>query len=145
MRALGAAAIAKRLGDYETISFDIFDTAILRLTQRPKDVFDHCQEEVRQWLDDSVFPFTELRIQAERIARANAARDYNFQDVTLEEIYALFAHVTGLDAKTVARIKELELASEERLCYANPRVSSFTANAVRAASGRSSSRTRTYR
>ena len=79
------------------------------LTQRPKDVFDHCQEEVRQWLDDSVFPFTELRMQAERIARANAARDYDFQDVTLEEIYALFAHVTGLDAKTVARIKELEL------------------------------------
>ena len=122
VRALGAAAIAERLGDYETISFDIFDTAILRLTQRPKDVFDHCQEEVRQWLDDSVFPFTELRMQAERIARANAARDHNFQDVTLEEIYALFAHVTGLDAKTVARIKELELVTEERFCYANPRV-----------------------
>ena len=122
VHALGAAAIAERLGDYETISFDIFDTAILRLTQRPKDVFDHCQEEVRQWLDDSVFPFTELRMQAERVARANAARDYNFQDVTLEEIYALFAHVTALDAKTVARIKELELATEERFCYANPRV-----------------------
>ena len=122
VRALGTAAIAARLGAYETISFDIFDTAILRVTQRPKDVFDHCQEEVRQWLDDSVFPFTELRMQAERIARANAARDNNFQDVTLEEIYSLFAHVTGLDAKTVARIKELELASEERFCYANPRV-----------------------
>ena len=122
VRALGAAAIAARLRDYETISFDIFDTAILRVTQRPKDIFDHCQEEVRQWLDDSVFPFTELRMQAERIARINAARDNNFQDVNLEEIYALFAHVTGLDAKTVARIKELELASEERFCYANPRV-----------------------
>src|SRR5436309_780754 len=122
VRALGAAAIAARLRDYETISFDIFDTAILRVTQRPKDIFDHCQEEVRQWLDDSVFPFTELRMQAERIARINAARDNNFQDVSLEEIYALFAHVTGLDAKTVARIKELELASEERFCYANPRV-----------------------
>ena len=122
VRALGAAAIAERLGNYETISFDIFDTAILRVTQRPKDVFDHCQEEVRQWLDDSVFPFTELRMQAERIARADAARDNNFQDVTLEEIYALFARVTGLDAKIVTRIKELELASEERFCYANPRV-----------------------
>jgi len=122
VRALGAAAIAERLGDYETISFDIFDTAILRLTQRPKDIFDHCQEEVRQWLNDSVFPFTELRMQAERIARANAARDYNFQDVTLEEIYALFAHVTGVDAETAARIKELELATEERFCYANPRI-----------------------
>ena len=122
VRALGAAAITERLGNYETISFDIFDTAILRLTQRPKDVFDHCQEEVRQCLDDSVFPFTELRMQAERIARANAARDYNFQDVTLEEIYALFAHVTALDAKTVARIKELELTTEERFCYANPRI-----------------------
>ena len=122
VRAFGAAAIAERLRDYETISFDIFDTAILRVTERAKDVFEHCQETVREWLDDSVFPFTELRMQAEHIARANAAKDSDFQDVNLEEIYALFAQVTGLGAKTVAQIKELELATEELLCYANPRV-----------------------
>ena len=61
-------------------------------------------------------------MQAERVARINAARDSDFQDVNLEEIYALFAQVTGLGAKTVAQIKELELESEELLCTANPRV-----------------------
>jgi FMN phosphatase YigB (HAD superfamily) len=120
--AFSAEAIGERLRDYEAVSFDIFDTAILRLAERPKDVFDHCQEEVRQWLEDSSFPFTELRMQTERVARADLARENDLQDVNLDEIYALFGQVTRLDAKTVTRIKELELASEERLCYANPRV-----------------------
>ncbi|MDQ6623249.1 MAG: glycosyltransferase [Verrucomicrobiota bacterium] len=122
VRPFNTASIAKRLRNYEAISFDIFDTAILRLTERPKDVFDDCQIMVRQWLGDADFPFADLRMQAERLARAEAERDSDLQDVNFDEIYACFARVTRLDPQTIARVKSLELATEERVCYPNPRV-----------------------
>lgn len=104
---------------HELVSFDVFDTAILRLVRRPEDVFEYAQAAVREELHDACFPFAEVRIGAERLARKQIVTREK-QDITFDEIYSVFARITALNGEQVAQLKNLELCAERKLCYANP-------------------------
>ena len=118
---LSSEVITKRVLSYDVVSFDIFDTAIWRIVARPTDVFEYCQADVRQLVGDPTFPFAEVRVNAERIARQQiVTRD--IQDIGLDEIYEVFARITSLDRTVIENIRNLELATETKLCYANPRI-----------------------
>ena len=118
---LSSEVITKRVLSYDVVSFDIFDTAIWRVVARPTDVFGYCQADVRQLVGDPTFPFVEVRVNAERIARQQiVTRDV--QDITFDEIYDVFARITKLDRTIIENIRNLELGAEAKLCYANPRI-----------------------
>jgi predicted HAD superfamily hydrolase len=118
---LSSEVITRKALSCDVVSFDIFDTAIWRLVARPTDVFEYCQADVRNLVGDSTFPFAEVRVNAERIARQQiVTRDV--QDITLDQIYDVLARITRFDRTVIENIRNLELEAEAKLCYANPRI-----------------------
>ena len=96
---------AKRyIDNHEVISFDIFDTLLLRPYLRPTDLFVHL-EKISQLPN-----FAQRRITAERVARE---KHNDLEDINLDEIYA------ELSGKDVA-LKEQELALERQTLSPNP-------------------------
>jgi FMN phosphatase YigB (HAD superfamily) len=87
------------IDDADIVSFDVFDTLLLRRHYSPADVFTHAGGAQSKW-------FRLMRIAAEQVARI---RHRPQQDVTLEQIYAVWR-----------RSPERELRAEEQTLFANP-------------------------
>lgn len=93
--------------DYEIISFDIFDTLLLRSVEKPIDVFAYMEALYH-------FPhFQDLRIRAEREARKVSATG----EVNLREIYNVIARKTDIDVNVWMK---REVEAEMLICTANP-------------------------
>ena len=86
----------------EYVSFDIFDTLVLRNVEKPTDVFS--------WIDRENAGFFEARVQAEKTARQNATHE----DVTLDEIYLNMGKTVGHEE--AQRLRALELSTELQMC-----------------------------
>lgn len=102
---------AKRLKNYDVISFDIFDTLIFRPFCSPADLFILLGEKLQ------ILDFKNIRIGAEKRARDISAVLNGTREVTLEDIYDQVERETGLSAK-IGVHSELEL--EKKYCFANP-------------------------
>ncbi len=103
--------LADRLMPYDVISFDVFDTLLLRPLEEPSDLFYFVGMELG-------YPnFRRLRMEAEQKARSAHIRQGQSGEVTLEEIWEVLSRETGLDA---CRGLETEWRTEQRFCYANP-------------------------
>ena len=93
----------------EIVTFDIFDTLLMRAVAEPY----HVNEIIRLKVEDLLsrnFDFSTLRIKAEA-----EARRIKGGDVTLDDIYKSFAKLAKLDDKTCKKIRELEVATEVEL------------------------------
>lgn len=113
------------LSQFSVLSLDIFDTSLLRKVKRPIDVFLYMQEAARTVLQDHDLRFVDLRVNAEAIARRRAAEQYGHGDTNLDEIYAVVQELTGISKDKVGTLIELEIASERKLLYPNPRILEF--------------------
>lgn len=82
--------------DYDVITFDVFDTLIIRDVAKPVDVF---------WLNDGLL-FRYKRIIAEMMARKHSENE----EITLEDIYK---YLPKRDLKN-------EICIEKKVCRANP-------------------------
>lgn len=100
-------ALARTLSEYDVISFDVFDTLLLRCCSAPEDVFDLVGMEF------SYPDFKHLRMAAEAKARTL----HRSGEVTLAEIWALLERQTGIPAN---RGMASEIEWEKRCCSANP-------------------------
>ncbi len=90
----------------EIVTFDIFDTLLMRCVAAPY----HVNEIIRFKVEDLLgrdLNFPKLRVKAEEIARQKKNGD-----VTLDDIYQSFAELTKLDAMTCKKIRELEISTE---------------------------------
>ncbi|MEM6603495.1 MAG: HAD-IA family hydrolase, partial [Pseudomonadota bacterium] len=107
----------------KVVSFDVFDTLLDRPVLKPTDIFYLVEKKVRSYLDnDPNFPFTEIRISAEKRAREKLKKDFpTYQDINFDEIYYQFQEITGLSHDQVENIKALEL--EVELKYLAPKKS----------------------
>lgn len=97
------------LNQGEIVTFDIFDTLIMRRVAVPALV----NEVIRFHVEDLLgckFDFPKLRLKAEELARQK-----KFSDVTFDDIYQNFAELTNLDADTCQKIRELEISTEVKL------------------------------
>ena len=103
--------LAFSLLPYDVISFDVFDTLILRPFADPKDMFMVLGEKLR------FFGFTQQRIAAEKKARLRKKYTRGTTEVTLAEIYEILEEETGIDKEYG---QKLELETEQELCFANP-------------------------
>ena len=90
----------------QVVTFDIFDTLLMRKVAEPY----HVNEIIRLKVEDLLgknFDFPKMRIAAE-----NDARQVKGGDVSLDEIYKSFSKLAKLDEATCKKIRELEVATE---------------------------------
>lgn len=101
----------RRMLACDVISFDVFDTLLLRPVEAPGDLFYFVGQKL------SCPDFRKLRMEAEEEARRKDRNLGGCGEVTLEEIWNILARQTGLDARTGL---EAEWQTERQFCYANP-------------------------
>ena len=91
---------------HDIISFDIFDTIIMRKVLTPSRIFDIVERELREMGMD--FPFKEERTLAEqRLTSAGACPN-------IDEIYAEMVRSAAIDQKKAQMIKNLEFETEKK-------------------------------
>lgn len=98
---------------HDVISFDIFDTLIMRRTLRPEDVFELVEREIRNRYRISV-NFRKLR--------EKSAKQLTHALSTLDKIYEFFSDMSGLPADTADLIKKTELEIESRVLIKRERM-----------------------
>lgn len=117
--------------DIEAVSFDVFDTVLLRRCTAPDGVFERALayaaiSESRRKLADS---FVQHRTIAEYRARAKVMKS-GATEVSIEEIYAHFpTHVFGIEPSGKAGLADAELAAELDLCFINPQIAALAIEA----------------
>ena len=110
-KRLRASFLASRLIKYDVISFDIFDTLILRNVSEPKDVFAFLATKY------SLLDFAKIRVEEERKLREKKREIYGNHEVTIREIYDEIYKLTSINPQIGIRN---ELEEEKNFCYANP-------------------------
>ena len=101
----------------EVVSFDIFDTLIVRLYNKPTDLFLHME------ISENEAGFSNARVSSELNLRAEAEKE-GIHEVTLDQIYENL-HVS------YRHLKEKEVALEKRMCRANPEMLEIFHEAIR--------------
>ena len=102
--------VLAKLQPYDVISFDIFDTLLLRKVAFPNDVFE------KMAIEMSHSDFCRVRKQAEDMARDAKEKETGSREVNLHDIYAVLESYYGIEPGWEDREIELELS----LCEANP-------------------------
>lgn len=108
---MSAEEMIDTLSGYDIISFDIFDTLILRPFDDPTALFFLLGERLK-FMD-----FRRIRIEAEQEARQAEYGRTGSYEVSLEAIWNRLEEKTGLPAGPGM---ELEMELERRYCYGNP-------------------------
>lgn len=102
---------AKRLLNYDIVSFDIFDTLILRPFAQPHHLFMILAEKF------DIVDFMSIRKEAEKEARLIARQTKGNNEVTIYDIYKIIERKTGLNKEYGVNV---EFETELSLCSANP-------------------------
>ena len=102
---------AAGLMKYDVISFDIFDTLILRSLNNPVDLFALIGEEL------GIYDFLTLRRNCEIEMRKIHLANGQSNEVTISDIYDRVEYYSGIDSK---KGQMLELEKEMAVCFANP-------------------------
>lgn len=102
-------AFVENLAGYDVVSFDIFDTLILRTFDVPTDVFRLVGHRIGEE------SFAKLRVQAEKEARQHHRQKNG--EVNIYEIYEELSRYISIDTEAVIR---QELEAEKDCCFANP-------------------------
>ena len=100
------------------VSFDIFDTLVVRPFLNPTDLFIVMDKKFREWTNNkTAMEFNLMRVDSEKLARQNKLRDdSNAQDIFLDEIYDTMKKRYRIDEALIDRLKKLEIEQELRFC-----------------------------
>ena len=97
--------------NYKVISFDIFDTLIMRKVGNPEALFHYMQRMICN-IDGN---FIEHRKKAER----NIRNLLEVEEVTLSDIYQEYQKLTACSRETVDFLMNLEKKAEVEICFGN--------------------------
>lgn len=100
-------SLKKLVDEHEIISFDIFDTLLLRPYVSPADLFLHIENHYK------ISGFAKNRIFAENTARGKISQ--GTEDVTLDEIYSNLT-------EEFQKFKDIECEWEIKLLFQNPEI-----------------------
>lgn len=103
--------LVEKLEKFDIISFDIFDTLVLRPFKKPIDLFRILG------VKHNILNFCEMRRKAEKTAREKAKKIYGHTEVTIYDIYKELNITTDLDIEDGVKA---EFDAEKDFCYANP-------------------------
>ena len=90
------------IDSHSVISFDMFDTLVVRSYNKPVDLFKHIE------ISKGIKNFQKLRQKAEEIARIKAMK-HGREDTTIDEIYGELPH-------SLLPLKQIEIAQEINVC-----------------------------
>lgn len=105
------AEIKKKIDENEVISFDIFDTLLLRNVHKPTDLFKILAVKVKEQYN--IDNFFEIRVQGEMNARTTAKNS----EVNFNEIYSEIEKNCKIP---VEKVKQMELELEYEFITPNP-------------------------
>lgn len=99
---------------FKAISFDVFDTLLVRPTQLPEDVFMLLENQLVAERGQKFVGFSALRIQAE-VETRTAFNRKGVEDILLTEIYSQLRSYLCISEEEAVSILERELQLEEQL------------------------------
>lgn len=103
---------------HDIISFDIFDTLLNRPFAKPSHLFWLITPEIHRITQDPLLDFSYYRIKAEEKARDRVRATHGYEEITLDEIYEIFAELTLIkDTNIITQIKQAEIDAELYYCY----------------------------
>lgn len=111
IKAYDFDAMKKKIDDVDVVSFDIFDTLLLRPVYQPRDMFYFLEK------DNRVIDFRKKRARAEEWARNHT--DKKNREINIFDIYNCLHSWCGLEPKNAALA---EVETEKKLCFAHPYV-----------------------
>ena len=97
------------------VSFDIFDTLVVRPFYDPSDIFMLLNPKAQELLG-TFLSFDQIRREGETLAREYYGTKYGWEDITLIEIYDYISEHYGIERETADRIMRLEEELEIRFC-----------------------------
>ena len=98
------------------VSFDVFDTLVVRPFLNPTDLFSIVDKEFRKFTNNSTgMDFTKIRIFSE-IQTRNKIQTKKCQDVTLDEIYETMQEEYHISKDILEKTKQKEIEYEIRFC-----------------------------
>jgi predicted HAD superfamily hydrolase len=112
--------LERKIDRARVISFDVFDTAILRKLDEPRSLFDLMLPHVSACLGSKTTDFPAARFTAEGEARRRAWANGNVSEVTFSEIYAIVAEILDLDAAAISELCRREIEAEMAVCLRDP-------------------------
>lgn len=97
--------LIKKIKEHDIISFDIFDTLLMRKILQPEDIF----QLIEIYLDKEgyCYPFKEMRLKAEHRIEKNCPN--------LDEIYKKMQEIYDLDVSVTAYMQEIEYKIDSSL------------------------------
>lgn len=103
----------------KVISFDIFDTLLVRPFLYPTDLFYFLEKDFLKEFDvKSYYEFAQIRIEEEkRIRNIEGLKNNLNEEVTLKQIYDQMAIDYGFDRKKLEKIEKRECELEIKFCY----------------------------
>lgn len=102
--------------EIEYVSFDIFDTLVVRPLYRPSQLFELMDADFRECMCTNA-SFAKIRTNGEAAARERlGSENPEYQDVTLDEIYETISRNYGLEHPVAETLKNGEIKLELRLC-----------------------------
>lgn len=97
---------------YKYISFDIFDTVLVRPFWNPSDLFYLLDVEFEKFVKSEI-SFHTIRVDGESGARLENRKMYpDFQDVTIDEIYCYIEKMFSIPAELCQHMKQFEIELE---------------------------------
>ena len=110
---------------YKYISFDIFDTAVLRPFGNPEDLFVLLNKKFEKYVRCNI-SFQKIRIDAEQGARRALAESKDTkEDITLEEIYKYISANYNISRDVCNAMMNEEIALEIKYAYTRSTVKEF--------------------
>lgn len=98
--------------DIKYISFDLFDTLIVRMVNKPSEIFDIIEKKFYSLYKKKI-NFKKNRIRFEKLARKKSSNE----EITLEEIYSYFEKI--IEKKYCKILMEIEKEVEIAFCERN--------------------------
>ncbi len=108
--------IFKKVINFKYISFDIFDTLVLRNVNNPHDVYEIIEKKYNKKNTEKIKDFKKNRIEAEIKAEKESKED----EITLNDIYKELEFYYS--KKIVDNLKKLEIETEINICIPNKKM-----------------------
>ena len=104
--------------EIEYVSFDIFDTLIVRPFLTPTDLFILLDKDFRELSKNCTgVDFSKMRINAEKQARDNLKNNLSSnEEITLDDIYNVLVRDYNVPENITDKMKKLEIDAEIRFC-----------------------------
>ena len=102
----------------DIVSFDIFDTLILRPFYEPKDLFKFLDNYFKKLCPNINIQFHQIREESEKICRNLVYDKHSYEEITLDEIYDYIGYTYSISSEKIEKLKKYEIELEYKYCYA---------------------------